>query len=147
MTREAELLERPDAIPIQINFIPCDAMPGRNRMRMMIIVPAFAKGEDRDPPVVGGEIVGDKAARAPSVGDGVHHPGAVQAHYGADENSPQQKWQTAEDQTSRNPPKEHGNEQSLPGEKEQRDNCPDMKQRHESCSYPVEFVLGRGLTI
>src|SRR2546426_797223 len=85
MTREAELLERPDAIPIQINFIPCDAMPGRNRMRMMIIMPAFAKGEDRDPPVVGGEIVGDKAARAPSVGDGVHHPGAVQAHYGADE--------------------------------------------------------------
>src|SRR5216117_2345669 len=98
MTREAELLERPDAIPIQINFIPCDAMPGRNRMRMMIIMPAFAKGEDRDPPVVGGEIVSDKAARAPSVGDGVHHPGAVQAHYGADENSPQQKWQTAQDQ-------------------------------------------------
>src|SRR2546426_797224 len=50
-------------------------------------------------------------------------------------------------QTSRNPPKEHGNEQRLPGEKKQCDNCPDMKQRHESCSYPVEFVLGRGLTI
>src|SRR2546428_13762762 len=88
MTREAEILEHPEAIPIQNNFKPCDAMPGKNRMRMMIIMPAFAKGEDRDPPVVGGEIVGDKAARAPSVGDGVHHPGAVQAHYGADENSP-----------------------------------------------------------
>src|SRR5437016_9986249 len=66
MTREAELLERPDAIPIQINFIPCDAMPGRNRMRMMIIMPAFAKGEDRDPPVVGGEIVVTKR-REPQV--------------------------------------------------------------------------------
>src|ERR1700733_6106400 len=47
----------------------------------------------------------------------------------------------ADAQASRNPPKKHGHEQSFPGEEEERDNCPDVKQGHKGCSYPVDLVV------
>ena len=65
-------------------------------MRMMIVVPALAEGEKSDKPVVGGKIAGREAARAPEVGDRVHHPGGMQADDGAQEDSPKQERQPAD---------------------------------------------------
>src|SRR6266436_6222003 len=36
-----------------VYFPPAQSVPGRTRESMVVIVPAFAKGQDRDPPQVG----------------------------------------------------------------------------------------------
>jgi len=41
--RQAEGLQGPNAIPIQINFIPGKTVPRRLWLGMMIVVPAFAE--------------------------------------------------------------------------------------------------------
>src|SRR5208282_6664033 len=61
--RQSEFLQRPDAVPVHVDFIPGQAMTRGNRMRMMIVVPTFAKGQDGDQSVVGGEVFGRKAPR------------------------------------------------------------------------------------
>src|SRR5207245_9415143 len=61
MTGEAEPLERPDAIPIQMNFIPWAAMPRRHPMRMSILLPRSATSPDRGPPVLGAARAGATA--------------------------------------------------------------------------------------
>ncbi len=58
------------------------------RVGVVIVVPAFAKGQERDPPVVGGIIGGRKAATAPGVGGRVDQPGAMQFHCGSQEDAP-----------------------------------------------------------
>jgi len=55
----------------------------------MIVVPAFAKGKDRDPETVGGGIASFKALRAPHVGGGIDEPSEMQAHDGTYEDSPE----------------------------------------------------------
>src|SRR5579862_7398408 len=47
----------------------------------------------------------------------------------------------ADAQAACNPPEENRNQQGFPGEKEERCNGPDMKQSHESCRDPVDFVF------
>src|SRR5581483_3137718 len=58
---QSQFAERPDPVPVHIHFVPLQAMPARHRMRVMIVVPPLAEGKDRDPPVVGREILGFKA--------------------------------------------------------------------------------------
>ena len=55
---------------------------------MVIVVPAFAAGQQRHPPGVAGVVLGLKAPRAEHVGGGVHQPGGVQADDDAQEGSP-----------------------------------------------------------
>src|SRR5580692_9794685 len=45
-------------------------------------------------------------------------------------------------QASRNPPEEHRHQKSFPGKEEECGNRPHMKQAHEGCGYPVDFVIG-----
>ena len=73
-------------------------MAGGNRMRMMVVVPAFAAGQQRDPPVVAGVVAGLEAARAPEMGGGVDQPGRVQAQRGAQKDAPHDQRPAAGDQ-------------------------------------------------
>ena len=62
MAREAQFFQGPDTVPVEIKFVPFEAVTGRNRMGVVIVVPAFSKGHDRHPPAVRGKIAGDKPA-------------------------------------------------------------------------------------
>ena len=67
-----------DQKPGRIELVPGQAMARRGRMRVVIVVPAFAEGDQGDPPVVPGIVAGVEAARAPHVRGGVDQPGGVQ---------------------------------------------------------------------
>ena len=90
-----------DAVPVRINFIPGNAVARRLRDRVMIVVPAFAERQDRDPETVRGVIAGQEALRPPHVRGGVYQPGGVQAENGPEENAPHQIGQSAKDQQER----------------------------------------------
>ncbi len=55
---------------------------------MVIVMPAFASGEEGNPPVVGGVVAGFEAARAPQMSHGVDEPGDVEADGNSQEDSP-----------------------------------------------------------
>jgi len=97
---QADHAQRADPIPVQIDFVPCQAVPSHLRKGMMIVVPAFAKRQDRYPETVGGVVSGHEALRSPHVGGGVHEPSGVQAKYGANECAPQQVGQASEEEQS-----------------------------------------------
>src|SRR6185312_5170383 len=46
---QAKSAQDSDGVPVHINFIPGQPMPCRLRMSVMIVVPAFAIGEQRHP--------------------------------------------------------------------------------------------------
>src|SRR5215472_12441400 len=56
---------------------------------MVVVVPAFAAGEQGHPPAVARVVAGFKAAAAPHVGGGVDEPGGVEADGDAQQDSPQ----------------------------------------------------------
>jgi len=96
VVRQAELLKRPDTVPVEVNLVPFQAVARADGMRMMIVMPALSPREEGDPPTVGGVIAGNEAARAPGVRGGIHEPCGMQANDGAQENSPKQKRETAD---------------------------------------------------
>jgi hypothetical protein len=53
----------------------------------------------------------------------------------------------ANSQASRNPPQKHRDKQSFPREKEQGCNRANVKQRHKSCGYPIDFIVRGRLPI
>ena len=87
-------------IPYQfrVDLIPSQAVTGHLRKGVMIVVPAFAKGQDRDPETVRGIVAGHKALRSPHVRGGIYEPGGVESEHGADKRAPQQVGQSAEDE-------------------------------------------------
>jgi len=56
---------------------------------VVVVMPAFAAGEEGNPPVVAGVVLGLEAAFAPEVGGGVDEPGGVEADGDAEEGSPE----------------------------------------------------------
>src|SRR5207253_271747 len=69
MPRQSKFLQRPDAVPVHVDFVPLQAMPRGDRMRMMIVVPAFTKRHKGHQQVVGGEVFGRETPRSPQVCD------------------------------------------------------------------------------
>src|SRR4051812_4912148 len=67
-----------------------------NRMRVVVVVPAFSKGQDGDQEIIGREIFGGEAARSPHVGDRVDGPGGMQSYDYAYEDSPEQERQASD---------------------------------------------------
>src|SRR4029077_8633927 len=59
---EPEQLKHPDPVPIHVYLVPPQAVSGGSGMRMMVVVPAFAKCEHSDKPVIGGIISRGKTA-------------------------------------------------------------------------------------
>src|SRR6266851_1259056 len=94
---EADLAEEPDAVVVDVELVPCQAVAGADGMGVVVVVPALAAGEDGDPPVVAGVVLGLEAALAPEVGGGVDEPGGMEADGDAEEGSPEDHAESSDD--------------------------------------------------
>ena len=77
---EADFAEQPDAVVVDVELIPGEAVTRADGMGVVVVVPAFAAGEQSDPPVVAGVVLGLEAALAPEVRRRVDEPGGVEAN-------------------------------------------------------------------
>src|SRR5581483_10131767 len=68
-----------DRDPGDVEFIPRQTVTGGGWMRVVVIMPALAKREESDPPVVARIVTRGKAPRTPHVGDRIDRPRAVQS--------------------------------------------------------------------
>jgi hypothetical protein len=50
---KSKLLENPDAVPVEVDFVPLQTVPSRDRVGMMIVVPALPESQQCHPPTVG----------------------------------------------------------------------------------------------
>src|ERR1700752_5087552 len=75
-------------------------MADRDGMRMMVVVPAFAAGQQGHPPVVARFVAGGKAPRSPHMRGGVYQPGGVQTQSYAQEYAPHDAGPSAKCQQS-----------------------------------------------
>src|SRR5208283_2296334 len=85
---DAQNTEKPNLDPADIELVPGKAVASRGRMRVVVIVPAFAKREQRHPPAVAGTVARREAALAPHMCGGVHEPGGVEPKSDAEEHHP-----------------------------------------------------------
>jgi hypothetical protein len=53
---DAQGLKNADLNPGWIELVPCQSMPRRSRVRVMIIVPTFSERDEGNPPVVTGIV-------------------------------------------------------------------------------------------
>src|SRR5580698_8994620 len=74
VARKAELLQKPYAVVVRVELVPLQAVPCRNRMGMVVVVPAFAARQQCHPPVVTRFVAGWEAARSPHMCSGVDQP-------------------------------------------------------------------------
>ena len=86
---EAEFAEDPDAVVVDVELVPGETVTCADGVGVVVVVPAFAAGEQSDPPVIAGVVLGLEAALAPEMGGGVDEPGGVKADGDAEECSPE----------------------------------------------------------
>ena len=86
---EADLGEEPDSVVVDVELVPLEAVACADRVGVMVVVPAFATGQQSNPPVVAGVVLGLEAPLPPQVGGGVDQPGSVQTDGNAEEGSPE----------------------------------------------------------
>ena len=67
-------------------------------MRVMVVVPALAGGQERNPPVISGIISGSKSATTPHVRSRIDQPSRVKPDDYPEADAPQQEWNTAHTQ-------------------------------------------------
>ncbi len=97
---QTEQLQRADAIPVEVDFVPRQAVFGSARMRVMIVVPAFAKGKQRHPPAIGRIVASQEASRAPDMSRGIYQPGEVQSDRDSQKHANKQERPTAQREKS-----------------------------------------------
>src|SRR5207244_8179783 len=95
-SRESQQLQHADAPPVEVNFVPLESVTRRCRVRMMIVVPTLAKGEQGYPPTVARIFTGVEALPAPHMSGRVHQPGRVERKRHPQKDSPQQDTPTTE---------------------------------------------------
>src|SRR5207247_1721668 len=93
----ADFAEEPDAVVVDVEFVPGEAVTRADRVGVVVVVPALAAGEQSDPPVVARVVLGLEASLAPEVGGGVHEPRGVKADGNAEEGSPENHAECADD--------------------------------------------------
>src|SRR5688572_30393710 len=93
---EPERLQRADGQPVEVELVPGQAVTGRGRMRVVVVVPPLAEGKQRHPPVVRRIVARREPAGSPDVRRRVHEPGAVQAEGRAEEDAPEHVRDAAE---------------------------------------------------
>src|SRR5271170_6051290 len=64
---EADFGEPPDAVVVDVELVPGEPVARADRVGVVVVVPAFAAGEDGDPPVVARVVASLKAAAAEHV--------------------------------------------------------------------------------
>jgi hypothetical protein len=94
---EADFAEEPDAVVVDVELVPLEAVARADRVGVMVVVPAFAAGEESDPPVIAGVVFGFEAALAPEVSGGVDQPSGVEAESDAEEGSPEKHAEGSDD--------------------------------------------------
>src|SRR3984957_16131473 len=94
---EADFAEEPDAVVVDVELVPGEAVTGADGVGVVVVVPAFAAGEESDPPVVAGVVLGLEAALAPEVSGGVDEPGGMEADGDAQEGSPENHAEGSDD--------------------------------------------------
>jgi hypothetical protein len=52
MRRKSELLENPNGVPVEVDVIPPQPVPGRNWVGVMIVMPPISETDQRYPPIV-----------------------------------------------------------------------------------------------
>src|SRR5437667_2456966 len=87
--RDPQRFEDLDQNPRRVQLVPCQTMPGRSGMCVVIVVPALAECHERNPPVIAGIVPCGEAPRAPHVRGRVHQPGGVQTERHAHKDAPQ----------------------------------------------------------
>jgi hypothetical protein len=86
-----------DAVPVGIELVPCQTVTRGLRMGVVVVVPAFAEGEQSDPHAIAGGVAGREPSRTPHVCSGVYEPGAVETDDGAEEDAPEEIGPSTED--------------------------------------------------
>ena len=112
-TGESQGLQHLHHHPGGINFPPFQPMASGVGKGMVVIVPAFPIGYERDPPAVGGLVPGVVGAIAKFVGGTVDKPGAVVDQHQPHKDAPDHKGPTA-DRKQQHPKRNlHGEEISI----------------------------------
>jgi hypothetical protein len=94
---ETEFAEDPDAVVVDVELIPGESVTRADGVGVVVVVPALAAGENGDPPVVAGVVLGFETALAPEVSGGVDQPGGVKADGDAEECSPEDHAHSADE--------------------------------------------------
>src|SRR6478735_2010834 len=63
----AERAEQLQGEPADVELVPRQAVASGDRVRVVVVVPALAEREERDPPAVARVVLGVEAAAAPHV--------------------------------------------------------------------------------
>jgi hypothetical protein len=87
--RKPKSPQNPDSIPVEVDFVPRQAMPRRSRVGMVVVVPDLAKRQQRHPPTISRQIPRRKAARTPNMRGRIDQPGRMKSHNDSQKNSPQ----------------------------------------------------------
>src|ERR1035438_2698636 len=61
---EADFGEEPDAVVVDVELVPGEAVARANRVGVVVVVPTFAAGEQGDPPGVARIVLGFEATGA-----------------------------------------------------------------------------------
>src|SRR5277367_1837058 len=96
MGDKSDLLEHPNGVPVQVDFVPPQPVPGGNRVGVMVVMPAVSETDECYPPVVGRGIPGLKPARPPNMRRRVDDPRRMKSHDGAEESAPQHQPESAD---------------------------------------------------
>ena len=68
---EADFAEEPDAVVVDVELVPGEAVTRADGVGVVVVVPAFAAGEQSHPPVLARTVFGGEAAAAPHMSCGV----------------------------------------------------------------------------
>jgi hypothetical protein len=131
---EADFAEEPDAVVVDVELVPGETVARADGVGVVVVVPAFAAGEESDPPVVAGVVLGFEAALAPEVGGGVDEPGGVEAEGDAEEGSPEDHADRANDSVT------CGRDGSTEGDLEET--ADDQRDPMKFAEPDVDWVLG-----
>src|SRR5450631_2255861 len=63
-----------NAIPIQIELVPCETVTGRLRFGVVVIMPALPEGQHGDPKAVSRVVVSLESLRPPHMRGGIDEP-------------------------------------------------------------------------
>ena len=88
---EAEFFEGQDRKPTDIELPPFVAVGGSSLVGMVVVMPAFAVGDQTDQPVVAAIVLGLVVSITPDMGHGVNAPGDVPVENRSDEYSPDEQ--------------------------------------------------------
>ena len=74
-----------------VDLVPEEPLPRRAGIVMVIVVPAFAERQDREPEVVAAVVAGREATRSDGVSDRIDRVSAVVENHGRDEEAPDEE--------------------------------------------------------